>query len=68
MYAAPYVASEDREDALTAPPPTPPHPADCTGWLGEDNEGRARPCLTCRPWLRRRLRRGKRSPVRAQAP
>lgn len=21
------------------------------GWLGEDPDGRPRPCLTCRPWL-----------------
>lgn len=30
----------------------PPHDSRCRrGWLGEDPDGRPRPCLTCRPWL-----------------
>lgn len=28
------------------------HDRDCRGgWLGEDDQGRPRPCLRCRPWL-----------------
>lgn len=30
------------------------------GWLGEDDEGRPRPCLTCRPGLARHGRIGTR--------
>jgi len=54
-----YVCSADRDEAYAqaAPPPArPPHTADCRGWLGQDAQGRPRPCLECKPWLRRRLR------------
>lgn len=30
------------------------HEPDCPGWRGEDHAGRPRPCLICRPHLRRR--------------
>ena len=31
------------------------HRVECRdGWRGEDEDGRPRPCLTCRPWLARR--------------
>ncbi|EFC79173.1 hypothetical protein FrEUN1fDRAFT_7704 [Parafrankia sp. EUN1f] len=64
MYSAPYVASEDRpnpDDTPATPPPA--HSPTCTGWTGTDDQGRPRPCLTCRPWLRRRTRRSRR-PIR----
>lgn len=35
-----------------------PHDALCTdGWLPAAADGRVRPCLTCRPWLRGRRER-----------
>lgn len=35
-----------------AQPPDPPHDSSCVGgWLGEDDQGRPRPCLVCRPHL-----------------
>lgn len=31
------------------------HDVECVdGWRGEDEDGRPRACLTCRPWLARR--------------
>lgn len=31
------------------------HDEECRdGWRGEDDEGRPRPCLVCRPWLAHR--------------
>lgn len=32
------------------------HRAHCTGWRGEDAEGRPRPCLRCKPHLATRAR------------
>jgi hypothetical protein len=47
---------ETRRDPAGAEPPCftaePSHDPDCReGWLGSDDEGRPRPCLTCRPHL-----------------
>lgn len=40
---------EDEPDS-----PTKAHDIRChNGWLGEDDQGRPIPCLTCRPHLRR---------------
>jgi hypothetical protein len=57
------VCSADRDEAYARDamlPAVPPHPKDCTGWAGTDTDDRPRPCLTCRPWLTRRLRTGRR--------
>jgi hypothetical protein len=35
----------------------PMHEPDCTGWLGEDLDGRPRPCPICKPDVVRRHRR-----------
>lgn len=41
--------------------PTLPHnPACAAGWLGEDDDGRLVPCLTCRPHLAGRRERHRR--------
>lgn len=39
---------EERTDTASTPPL--PHECD-NGWLGEDEQGRPRPCLRCRPNL-----------------
>ncbi|WP_322768425.1 hypothetical protein [Frankia sp. Cr1] len=55
-----YVSSEDRLDAEEAEATRdmePTHSPTCHGWLGTDHQGRPRPCLICRPWLRQRSRR-----------
>lgn len=38
------------------------HPADCDGgWRGEDHLGRPRPCLECKPHLKKLITRKKES-------
>lgn len=45
----------DDADTDTLPPPYRGHDPRCRdGWLGEDPDGRIRPCLTCRPHLAHR--------------
>ncbi|WKK13873.1 hypothetical protein QYN14_10015 [Rhodococcus ruber] len=45
------------DEPTTRPPEPSAHDRDrCTGWLGTDDAGRPRPCLTCRPRLRITLR------------
>lgn len=46
----------DRDGSLIdVPEPEPPRHSCTAGWLGEDDEGRPRPCPRCRPHLIRRL-------------
>lgn len=54
------VCSADADEAYAQAdhPPAPEHHETCDGWAGTDPEGRPRPCLTCRPQLRRRVRPG----------
>jgi hypothetical protein len=55
-----YVASEDRDEAYATGVDGAPHPEGCTGWAGEDAQGRPVPCLACHPGLPERLRRQRR--------
>lgn len=53
-YIDPPIDSADARERREAPDPTDTHPPCVDGWLGEDDQGRPRPCLTCRPHLKAR--------------